>query len=125
MNTFLNVGFISYLKEFDKCYMFSFSVYPKSKNSTTFYLQTVVFKNEWTPKLRDGMKVFVKGNLSKEVYTDNTNTQREVMKLYAESVEVISDGNKENSSREKKTSNTKNRKGTQLTIDISDDEIPF
>lgn len=126
MNTFLNIGFINFLKEFDKCYMFSFSVLPKNKNSTTFYMNTVVFKQERTPKLENGMKVFIKGSISQESYMDTTNTSRTIVKLYADSIEIIS----ENNSQKKRNENVSIHSGEKTRISVLDtddfgNEIPF
>lgn len=122
MNTFLNIGYVSYLKEFDKCYMFSFSVLPKKKEANTFFIQTLVYKNEWTPKLQDGQRVFIKGNLSKEIYTDATNNQKEVLKIYAEYIEIISGVDK--SSATKKSNSKAREKEPKKSIDDKD-YIPF
>lgn len=89
MNTFLNIGFISYLKEFEKCYLFNISVPARTKNSSMFYANVVVFKNEYTPKLENGQKVFIKGSLAVESYQDKNNQHRERIKIYAESCEVV------------------------------------
>lgn len=126
MNTFLNIGFVNYLKEFDKCYTFSFGVLPKNKNSTTFYMNAVVFKQEWTPKLENGMKVFIKGSISQESYTDNTNASRTIIKLYADSIEIIS----ENNSQKKRNENVSIHSGEKTRISVLDtdgfgNEIPF
>lgn len=122
MNTFLNIGYVNYLKEFDKCYMFSFSVLPKKKEAETFYMRATVYKNEWTPKLQDGQKVFIKGNLAKEIYTDATDNQREFLKIYVESVEIISGGDK--TSTTKKSNNKETEKEPKKSIDDKD-YIPF
>lgn len=122
MNTFLNIGYVSYLKEFDKCYMFSFSVLPKKKEANTFFIQTLVYKNEWTPKLQDGQRVFVKGNLAKEIYTDTMNNQKEVLKIYAEYIEIISGVDK--GSATKKSNGKAREKEPKKSIDDKD-YIPF
>lgn len=124
MNTFLNIGFISYLKEFEKCYFFSFSVPAKNKNASMFYCNAVVFKNEWTPKLKDGQKVFIKGSLAMESYQDKNHQEKTQLKLYAESCEVVGYSSKK---EEKQWSMEACNKQVEnpTTLDISDNDIPF
>ncbi len=127
MNTFLNIGFVNYLKEFDKCYTFSFGVLPKNKNSTTFYMNAVVFKREWTPKLENGMKVFIKGSISQESYTDNTNTSRTIIKLYADSIEIISRDNNSHENKNEEVFIHAKKEIRKRALDTNEhgDEIPF
>lgn len=125
MNTFLNIGFISYLKELEKCYIFSFSVPAKNKNASTFYCNAVVFKNEWTPKLEDGQKVFIKGSLAMESYQDKNHQERTQLKLYAESCEAVGYSNKKEERQYCIKSENKQKNKKPITRDASDDEIPF
>lgn len=130
MNTFLNIGFISYLKEFEKCYLFNISVPARTKNSSMFYANAVVFKNEYTPKLENGQKVFIKGSLALESYQDKNNQHRERLKIYAESCEVVGYSSKkeerQHSLNEGNISSTSNNANNNKKQHISDDDhIPF
>lgn len=129
MNTFLNIGFVSYLKEFEKCYLFNISVPARTKNSTMFYANAVVFKNEYTPKLEDGQKVFIKGSLAVESYQDKNNQHRERIKIYVESCEVVGYSSKKEerqySLSEGNISSTSNNANNDKKHISDDDHIPF
>lgn len=120
MNTFLNIGHISFLKEYEKCYQFSLSVNTKIKNS--FYIQAVVFKKEWTPELKDKQKVFVKGSLNLNKWTDKEGKERESIQLIVDSIEVIKNDTQKKDINAKETTERK----TENTYEQEEyDYIPF
>ncbi|TLD85785.1 single-stranded DNA-binding protein [Helicobacter sp. MIT 05-5294] len=124
MNKILNIGKISFLKEYEKVYRFSLSIYDSLKKEG-FYIPCVVFKSEYTPQLKDKDKVFVIGKLTENRFTKDDGEEVVRLEIVAEKVERINNSSTASSKKEAQSDKDYKKNHNYPKTDVSEDEIPF